>query len=221
MVSIRCFNASRLGTVLALCIVAVVAAARPVGAVIVEGGSIETDGSNSTVDRFYFTVAVGGTLGLSAIELINNPPRIGRMAFKVYQDDGVLDASDLLLSADQSSTGTSAILTAPLAIGSYVAIVSQFPLATGEFGPVHLAPVSAGYDYEFSAFLATANETTITGRCQGNLNGTFTALNNACAAGTPVPEPSSLALLAIGVGFAWRRKIERSGAPYGKRCVSV
>lgn len=196
--------APRLGALLAvltLCLAAMTAAPRPAMAVIVEGGRIETDGSNSTVDRFYFTVSVGGTLGLSAIELINTPPRIGRLAFKVYQDDGVLDASDLLLSADSPATGTAVSLTSPFAVGSYVAIVSQFPLAVGEFGPVHLAPVPANYDYEFSAFLPTSSDTTITGRCSGNLNGTFTALNNACAVGTPVPEPASLALLAAGVGM--------------------
>lgn len=193
-------KASRLGAVLTM-FALLLAAARPAAAVIVVGGTIETDGSASTVDRFYFSVATGGTLGLSAIELINDPPRIGRMAFKVYRDDGVLDASDLLLSADQPVAGTSALLTAPFAVGSYVAVVSQFPLAAGEFGPTHLAPLSASYNYEFSAFLPTSNETTITGRCDGNLNGTFTAFNNACAAGTSVPEPASLALLAAGVGL--------------------
>lgn len=204
MMFLSCSKVSRFRatfTALTLCAAAAALAPRPALAVIVEGGSIETDGSNSTVDRFYFTVAVGGTLGLSAIELINNPPRIGRLAFKVYQDDGVLDASDLLLSADSPSTGTAVSLTNMFATGNYVAIVSQFPLAAGEFGPVHLAPVSAGYDYEFSAFLPASNDVTVTGQCSGNLNGTFTARNNACAAGTPVPEPSSLALLIAGAGL--------------------
>ncbi len=213
-----CSKVSRSGAivaVLAFCAAAIALAPRPAMAVLVMGGSIETDGSNSTVDRFYFTVSTGGTLGLSAIELIGNPPRIGRLAFKVYRDDGVLDASDLLLSADSPATGIAVSLTSAFAIGNYVAVVSQFPLATGEFGPVHLAPVSANYNYEFSAFLPTSNETNFTRQCQGNLNGTFAEGANACPAGTPVPEPSSLALLAAGAGLLHLARRSRRTRGFG------
>lgn len=179
-----------------------VAAPQPAAAVLVEGGSIATDGTNTTVDRYYFTVDLGGTLTVAAVQLVYDPPAIARLAFNIYVDDGVLNASDLVFSAASPGPGNAALLTnRPFAAGNYVAVLSEYPLAADEFGPVHAAPVAAGYDYEFTLAGIAANDSIITGRCEGNLNGTFTPTLNACATGTLVPEPSSLALLAVGAGL--------------------
>lgn len=180
-----------------------VALPRPAAAVIVEGGSIETDGFDSTVDRYYFTVGAAGSLGVAAAQLVYDPPPVARLSFKIYRDDGALDPSDLLFSADAPAVGVAAVLDGTFAAGGYVAVLSEYPLAVGAFGPVHAAPVFAGYDYEFSLYGSVSNDSTVTGACQGNLNGTFTPRpsGTACPSGTPVPEPSSLFLLAVGTGL--------------------
>jgi hypothetical protein len=186
-------------------------------AVIVEAGTIETNGILTTADRFYFEVQVGGAIEISIVDL-TNPVKIARPSLKIYQDDGTLDAADLLFSADAAAAGLAAVLNTPIGAGSYVALVSEFALAAGVFGPLNpgaLNPIS--YDYEIGFSDAASNDARVTCIAEGRLGGGFTTTERVaggCAGVVQVPEPAMLGVFAAALGllaslgaFARRRPV--------------
>jgi hypothetical protein len=172
-------------------------------AVIVEAGTIETNGLVTTADRFYFNVQAGGPIEISIVDL-TNPVKIALPSLKVYLDDGTLNAGDLLYSADAPAAGSAAVLNTNIAMGAYLAVVSEFALAAGNFGPLNpnaLNPIS--YDYEIGFSDIASNDTRVTCIAQGNLNGTFTLTERTaggCASVAQVTEPSALGILVAALG---------------------
>ncbi len=181
------------------------AAPQTAQAVIVEAGTIETDGLVTTADRFYFNVQVGGAIEISIVDL-TNPVKIARPSLKIYQDDGTPDASDLLYTADAPAAGAAAVLNTNIASGAYLAVVSEFALAAGGFGPLNPdAANPIGYDYEIGFSDVASNDTQVTCIAAGNLNGTFTLTERVaggCASLAQVSEPAALGILAAALGGA-------------------
>jgi hypothetical protein len=177
---------------------------RPAQAVIVEAGTIETNGILTTADRFYFEVQAPGPIEISISEL-TSPVKIGRPSLRIYRDDGTLDAADLLFSADAPAAGSAATLNTAIAIGDYVALVSEFTLAPGAFGPLNpgaLNPV--GYDYEIGFSDLASNDTRVTCIAHGNLSGGFSTTERVaggCAGFVAVTEPAAIGLLVVGMAL--------------------
>ncbi len=192
---------------------------RAAEAVIIEAGQIDTNGALTTADRFYFEVQVGGPIEISIVDR-TTPVKIARPSFSIYLDDGTLDAADLLFSADAPAEGSAAVLNAAIAADSYVALVSEFALAVGVFGPLNpgaLNPIT--YDYEISFSDVAANDTQVTCIAHGNLGGGFMTnerVPGGCAGVVQVPEPASIGLFAtaLGVLAGFSGAMRRGPAPY-------
>jgi hypothetical protein len=191
-------------TALLVAAIGATAAPRAAEAVIVEAGTIETNGTLTTADRFYFKVQVGGAIEISIVDL-TNPVQIARPALNIYQDDGTLDAANLLFSASAAAAGLPAVLNAAIGAGSYIALVSEFALAAGVGGPLNPGAANAiAYDYEIGFSGIATNDTQVTCIAHGNLGGGFTTterVTGGCAGLVEVPEPRALAsfVLALGV----------------------
>jgi hypothetical protein len=194
---------ARLAAVLVAAIGAT-AAPRLAEAVIVEAGAIETNGTLMTADRFYFEVQVGGAIEISIVDL-TNPVKIARPSLNIYQDDGTLDAANLLFSAAAAAAGLAAVLNTAIGAGSYVALVSEFALAAGVAGPLNPGALNAiAYDYEIGFSGIAATDTQVTCIAHGNLGGGFTTterVSGACASLVEVPEPQMLAPFALAMGM--------------------
>jgi hypothetical protein len=198
MASRACLAAALLATGL------LAVSAQPARAVIVEAGAIETNGILTTADRFYFEVQASGPIEITISEL-TSPVKIGRPSLRIYQDDGTLDAADLLFSADAPAAGSAATLNTAIALGNYVALVSEFSLAAGVFGPLNpgaLNPVA--YDYEIGFSDLASNDTRVTCIAHGNLSGGFSTTERVaggCAGLVAVPEPAAIGLLVVGMAL--------------------
>lgn len=180
----------------------------PAQAIIVDGGTIETDGTNTTVDLFYFTLSQGGSFSPGLAELIQNPPPVSHPAIKLYSADG--PGAGMLVAAANATTAGSVALNASLSAGEYIMAVSEYPLAAGNFGPLNPdAANKVGYQYEFG--IGGGEDQYVSSTCDyaGNLNGTFTLTVGltSCPA-TPilptyqpnsVPEPDSFVLMIVGL----------------------
>jgi hypothetical protein len=180
------------------------AAPRVAEAVIVEAGTIETNGTLTTADRFYFEVQVGGAIEISIVDL-TNPVKIARPALNIYQDDGTLDAANLLFSASAAAAGLPALLNTAIGAGSYVAVVSEFSLPAGIGGPLNSGALNAvTYDYEIGFSGIAANDAQVTCIAQGNLGGGFSTterVSGGCAGLVDVPAPRMLGPLALALGL--------------------
>ena len=195
-------------------------------AVIVDGGFIETDGINTTVDLFEFNLSQSGAFSPGLAELPVNPPPISHPAIKLYRADGP-SAGTLVAAADATTAGQVS-LNAMLAAGNYIMAVSEFNLAAGNFGPLNPAAVNkVGYQYEFG--ISGGQDAYVSSTCDytGNLNGTFTLKGGlaSCSAQpvlptyqpARVPEPDSMALLVAGlVGLAAAYGKCNAGSPRSK-----
>jgi PEP-CTERM motif len=177
-------------------------------AVIVDGGTLETDGINTTVDLFYFNLSQSGSFSPGLAELPLNPPPVSHPAIKLYRADGP-GAGTLVARADATTAGNVA-LHANLNVGDYIMAVSEHQLAAGNFGPLNPDAVNKiGYQYEFG--ISGGEDQYVSSTCDyaGNLNGTFTLKVGLASCGaapvlptfqpSSVPEPDSLAVLAIGL----------------------
>lgn len=176
--------------------------ANPASAVVNEGGSIRTDGAQSTVNRHFFLVDGAGEFQVGAAPLTPDPPPFGRPALTLYRyDDPLLSPDDFVLSASAPGFGISASATTFLPVGQYVAFVSQRPLAPGNFGPLNRGAPQAGeyaYDFVVSFISGTADSL---GTCLGNLDSTFSVgSGNGCRpVFAAVPSPAALGLLGFGL----------------------
>jgi hypothetical protein len=176
-------------------------------AVIVDGGTLQTDGTNTTVDLYYFNLSQSGSFSPGLVELPQTPPPVSHPAIKLYRADG--PGAGMLVAAANAATAGSVALNASLLAGDYIMVVSEYLLAAGNFGPLNPDAVNkVGYQYEFG--ISGGEDQYVSSTCDytGNLNGTFTLKVGLPSCGaTPVlppyqpsvPEPDSFALLAIGL----------------------
>lgn len=179
-------------------------------------------GTSTTIDRWYFTIDAAGNF-----EIQINPRATGdpipnaRSSLKIYADDGVLDAGDLLFEDDGDAPGDSAVIDELLAAADYVLIAAEFDLAVGQFGPFQTdAESTEGWAYEFASS-GGGDELTFTCTAFGNLDGTFsvTARSGGTCPPIPgaVPEPTTLALIAGGLaGFSLLRCARKTGVTEGQ-----
>ena len=192
-------------------------------AVIVDGGTIETDGTNTTVDLFYFILSQTGSFSPGLAELIQNPPPVSHPAINLYRADG--PGAGTLVAAAHAKTAGSVALNASLSAGEYIMAVSEDLLAAGNFGPLNPDAINkVDYQYEFG--IAGGEDEFVSSACDyaGNLNGTFTlTVGLASCPATPilptfqpssVPEPDSFVLMMVGLFglgaiFAQCRRRER------------
>lgn len=180
---------------------------QPARAVIVDGGTLQTDGINTTVDLYYFNLSRGGSFSPGLAELPVNPPPVSHPAIKLYRADG--PGAGMLVAAANAATAGHVALNASLGAGDYIMVVSEYLLAAGNFGPLNPDAVNkVGYQYEFG--ISGGEDQYVSSTCDytGNLNGSFTLKAGLPSCGaTPVlptyqpsvPEPDSFALLAIGL----------------------
>ena len=177
-------------------------------AVIVDGGTLETDGTNTTVDLFYFILSQDGSFSPGLAEIIQNPPPVSHPAINLYRADG--PGAGALVAAAHATTAGSVALNASLSAGEYIMAVSEHLLAAGNFGPLNPDAINkVGYQYEFG--ITGGEDQFVSSTCDyaGNLNGTFTlAVGLASCPATPilptfqprpVPEPDSFVLMIVGL----------------------
>ncbi|MBN9561329.1 MAG: hypothetical protein J0H14_11465 [Alphaproteobacteria bacterium] len=176
-------------------------------AVIVDGGTLQTDGTNTTVDLYYFNLSQNGSFTPGLAELPVNPPPVSHPAIKLYRAGG--PGAGMLVAAANATAAGHVTLNANLLAGDYIMVVSEYLLAAGNFGPLNPDAVNkVGYQYEFG--ISGGEDQYISSACDytGNLNGTFTLKAGLPSCGaTPllptyqpsVPEPDSFAVLAIGL----------------------
>ncbi|MDH5180002.1 MAG: DVUA0089 family protein [Gammaproteobacteria bacterium] len=112
----------------------------------------------------------------------------------LFRDDGSLDAADYIAQNDDGGTPAlsfyNSLLNINLTAGNYVVVVGDFYLSIDEAinGYADNSFLSGGY-----SLLMTAN------------NGNITVTN-----GVPVPEPTTLGLLGLGLlGFGFARRKNR------------
>jgi hypothetical protein len=179
----------------------------PARAVIVDGGTLQTDGINTTVDLYYFNLSQNGSFTPGLAELPVNPPAVSHPAIKLYRADG--PGAGMLVAAANATAAGHVTLNASLLAGDYIMVVSEYLLEAGNFCPLNPDAVNKiGYQYEFG--ISGGEDQYVSSTCDytGNLNGTFTlkAGLSSCGA-TPVlptyqpsvPEPDSVAVLAISL----------------------
>jgi hypothetical protein len=200
-------EAMRSIVIAAAALAAILALPQRAQAVIVDGGTLQTDGTNTTVDLFYFNLSQSGSFSPGLAELPVNPPPVSHPAIKLYRADG--PGAGMLVAAANAATPGHVALNASLLAGDYIMVVSEYLLAAGNFGPLNPDAVNkVGYQYEFG--ISGGEDQYVSSTCDytGHLNGTFTLKSGLASCGaTPVlptyqpsvPEPGSFALLAIGL----------------------
>jgi hypothetical protein len=200
-------EAMRSIVIAAAALAAILALPQRAQAVIVDGGTLQTDGTNTTVDLFYFNLSQSGSFSPGLAELPVNPPPVSHPAIKLYRADG--PGAGMLVAAANAATPGHVALNASLLAGDYIMVVSEYLLAAGSFGPLNPDAVNkVGYQYEFG--ISGGEDQYVSSTCDytGHLNGTFTLKSGLASCGvTPVlptyqpsvPEPGSFALLAIGL----------------------
>jgi len=197
--------------IVAACLVSSALALLPgrAGAVIVEGGTIQANAADTTVDLYDFTFTASGTFNPGLAEENDTPP-IGHPAIDLYS---VVGNTAMLVGTASAIQAGSVQLNAAVNPGNYIMAVSEAPLAPGNFGPLNPASTNkVGYFFEFGISGAFQDDVIEGCTYAGSLNGTFSFMGGPescpatpalpiCQAST-VPEPDSAAILAAGLGLA-------------------
>ncbi len=191
---------NQLRTVAAAAVVtgAMALAASPAHAVFLEADSIETNGVSSTIDLWFFEIAVTESQTFQANDL-GGPPVVGADPdMIIYVDDGTFSN----IVATDNASGSDPSITMVFNAGSYVAAVGNFQLTAGEIGPFQADTNLAGnYQYEFNGPSALDTDPILNCVLSGNLDGSYSKrVLGADTCRLSVPEPASLGL--FGLGFA-------------------
>lgn len=173
-------------------------------AVLVEAGSIDADGANSTVDLWFFSFAADTVATLNVNDLGGPPVAGADPDMIIYHDDG----SFANVFASDAALGTDPSITANFLAGSYIAVIANHQLSPGIFGPFMAdgALAVGGYLYELTIPAPADVAISINCRLSGNLGGGYSKTVYPFGSGdtckTPpaaVSEPLTAPVLAGGL----------------------
>lgn len=170
-------------------------------AIFLQADSLESDGTYSTVDLWFFSLTGVGP-NTNFIQANDITPILGSdLDMIIYVDDGTFTN---VFAIDNAAGSEPSIANFP--VGDYIAVIANNGLAVGEFGPFH-ADTSLGVntlDYEFNG-PDPNNDSEIAINCvlSGNLNGGYTKrviTSDTCRTPPSIPEPSlTFLFLAMAV----------------------
>ena len=192
----------------------IASATNPAYAVFLEADHIDSDGSFSTIDLWFFEFSDNTNATIQANDLGGPPVAGADPDMIIYLDDGTF--SNVL--AIDTGVGTDPAISTFFNAGAYIAVVSNHELSIGEFGPTQVDAVlaSGGYDYEFNGPEPDVGTISINCVLSGNLRGGYTKRvlgQDTCQLPpTNVSEPASFGLIALGlagIGIAARRRRKR------------
>ncbi|WP_246128956.1 PEP-CTERM sorting domain-containing protein [Colwellia demingiae] len=157
---------------------------------LIVNGAIESDGANSTLDHTFFEVL---TAGLFEITLTSTDDPEMNLLFS--SSAGVLGA--FIENDDDDGAGLSSFISINLNVGYYALINGEFAVSNSEVGFLHVNAENPSNPYT----LNITGDASLIGTRTGNLDGSYTE-----SGFTQVPEPSTLAIFALGImGLAARR----------------
>lgn len=192
-----------------------VAASLPAHAITLEAGTVETSGTNSTIDLWYFTLDFDLLTGIQVDPISAGPPLSNEnVSLILYQNDG-LGSPGLQIAADGDALPGNARVQLDLTAGDYVVALSAYDLMPSEVGSPFQSDstVPLEISYEIVLDQAGGNDSRFTCLIAGNLDGSFTQDGTNCTVPlVDVAEPASLGLLGIGLMTLMARRRVSSSA---------
>lgn len=205
----------------AFCVAFFAGTTLPARAITQTSGFVETSGSNSTVDLWYFT------LDFDLLTGIQVDPRAGvdplsseNVSLILYENDGMGGVGNFIAGDGAAAPlpGNARVELA-LSAGDYVVALSAFDLLPEEVGSAFQrdSTVSLSFEYELTLDQAGGNDARFTCSIEGNLDGTFTQTDltfdqsaDCRLPAVEISEASSLPLFAamglLGAGLIGRRR---------------
>jgi hypothetical protein len=177
----------------------------PAHAIFLEADRIESNGSFSTVDLWFFSFNAPANATIQVNYVAGPPIPGGDPDLIIYRDDGTFStvfAADTAAASDPS-------IAALFPAGAYIAVVANHPLVPGEFGSFHAdsALAAGNHEYEFNGPEPVGGQISLNCVLSGNLDGSFTdrvlAADTCRLPPTSVFEPPTVGLVSMGlIGLA-------------------